>query len=268
MHRPDRRTRGRLLPGAWTAVLTLVASGALLASTGAPDRSAEPMAAAAAADGGGSLDPGQPAGVEPVPPAEPPAPPEPPAPADPGPDRIGPPTRLSPEGWPVAGGRSPVSGSSGPTVTYTVEVATDDGPSLGAFTATVVATLADPQQGWTSSGRVRLQRIDDPEVARIRVLLAGPQMVDELCERAGLDTIGRYSCWNGTFAALNVERWTEGVPHVPDLGLYRTYLVNHEFGHGLGYGHESCPGPGELAPLMMQLSVATDGCIPNGVPYP
>lgn len=183
---------------------------------------------------------------------------------------VGPPSRLAAEGWLVAGGRSPVVGTGDTIVPYTVEVADDliEPADLDGFAATVTAILSDPDHGWTASGAVRLQRVDDPERAAIRVLLASPDRVDELCGRASLDTRGMYSCWNGRFAAINADRWFAGVPHVDDQSLYRTYLVNHEVGHGLGHGHEACPAPGELAPVMQQLSVSDEGCVPNGVPFP
>lgn len=186
------------------------------------------------------------------------------------PEVVGPPSRLAPEGWLVAGGRSPVAGTEGRTVRYTVEVADDlhRRIDLDGFAAAVTGTLADPDHGWTTDGTVRLQRVDDPGDASVRVLLADPARVDELCARAGLDTEGRYSCWNGEFAALNADRWFQGVAHVDDLALYRSYLVNHEVGHGLGHGHERCPQVGALAPLMLQLSVSDEGCVPNGVPFP
>jgi hypothetical protein len=176
----------------------------------------------------------------------------------------------SPEGWMIAKGRSGVAGTGGTTVRYTVEIA--DGlhsrQDLAAFSKFVEATLSEPQRGWTSRGTVRLQRVDDPRQARIRVVLGKPATVDRLCAKAGLRTGGIFSCWNGRVAAINSERWFTGVKHVPDLTLYRRYVINHEVGHGLGFGHRSCSGSGRLAPVMMQLSKSTYGCRPNGVPYP
>ena len=174
-----------------------------------------------------------------------------------------PPPRPEPEG----GGPY---GTGGPLRTYSVEI-TDGLASrqpLEEFTAFVDAALGDPDRGWTSTGSVRLQRVADPRDADVRVLLASPSTVDTLCARAGLRTGGIYSCWNGEYAALNSMRWFGGVTHVPDLQLYRTYLVNHEVGHGIGHGHRSCPGAGRLAPVMMQLTKSTYGCVPNAWPHP
>ncbi len=185
-------------------------------------------------------------------------------PIDPGPDEVAEPVIMSPEGFEVVPGTSEAVGR-GPRVVYTVEVE----PSLGidppAVAVAVEAALHHPRS-W--SHEATLQRVDDIDAAAIRVLLAEPAMVDELCARAGLDTGGRFSCWNGTFAALNAMRWDAGAPDFDDLRTYRRYLVNHEFGHGLGYGHEDCETPGEPAPVMMPQTKGTGGCEANGWPYP
>ena len=180
-----------------------------------------------------------------------------------------PPFRTAPEGWLVAAGTSAVAGTDGPLTTYSVEIADglESRQDLAAFAAAVETTLHDATRGWTSRGERRLQRVDDPGAARVRVLLATPATVDRLCRARGVNTAGIYSCWTGTFAALNSDRWFGGVSHVPDLQLYRDYLVNHEVGHGLGFGHRACPGEGQRAPVMMQLTKSTYGCDPYGFPY-
>ncbi len=182
---------------------------------------------------------------------------------DTGPDDPAEPAIMSPEGFAIVPGAT--EAGSGPIVAYTVEVE----PSLGidplSVAAAVEGALHDPRS-W--SDEATLRRVDDIAAAAIRVVLAEPATVDELCGQAGLDTGGRFSCWNGTFAALNAMRWEEGAPDFDDLTTYRRYLVNHEFGHGLGYGHEDCEAPGELAPVMMQQTKGTGGCEANGWPYP
>ena len=82
-----------------------------------------------------------------------------------------------------------------------------------------------------------------------------------------LQTNGIYSCRNGNQVVINIFRWLSGAKDFGvDLGTYRLYLINHEIGHLLGWGHTNCPSQNALAPLMMQQSKTTDGCIPNGWP--
>ena len=148
---------------------------------------------------------------------------------------------------------------------YTIEVEGSLGVDVEEVAAEVRAALTD-DRSWARTRT--LEQVDDPTQARIRVVLASPDTVDELCGRAGLRTVGIYSCWNGRFAALNSWRWEFGADGFPDIGTYRSYLVNHEFGHGLGYGHVDCPTPGAPAPVMMQQSMRLGGCVANGWPYP
>jgi hypothetical protein len=172
-------------------------------------------------------------------------------------------TSLSPEGFVVAGEGS--RAGTGPTWRYTVEVE----PSTGLDIREIVGIVEQALHGSRSWARDRtLERIDDPGLARIRVVVATPETVDRLCARAGLRTNGIFSCWNGRIVALNAWRWEAGAAGFDDIALYRRYLVNHEFGHGLGYGHVECPRAGALAPVMMQQTMRLDGCVANGWPHP
>jgi len=171
--------------------------------------------------------------------------------------------RTSREGFLVARGGL-VSGA-GPRWRYTVEVEPATGLDLDVVAAKVVEALHD-DRSWTATRT--LEQVEDPDTARIRLLIATPETVDRLCAEVGLRTVGIFSCWNGRFAALNAWRWDAGAAGFDDLDTYRTYLVNHEFGHGLGYGHIGCPAAGSRAPVMMQQSKGLGGCAANGWPYP
>ena len=66
---------------------------------------------------------------------------------------------------------------------------------------------------------------------------------------------------------LTFFRWQNGaVDFKNDMETYRIYLINHETGHILGWGHVGCPKEGAIAPVMMQQSKGTEGCIPYGWP--
>ena len=130
------------------------------------------------------------------------------------------------------------------------------------FAAAVMATLNDPR-GWGPVDGVTFARTGGD--ASIRVVLASPATTDRMC--APLKTGGTYSCGVTGAAILNFSRWVEGASDFDgDMGLYRHYLVNHEVGHVLGHRHVSCPAPGTLAPVMVQQSMSTEGCLPNGWP--
>ncbi len=127
----------------------------------------------------------------------------------------------------------------------------------------VDAVLHDPR-GWTVADGIAVQRVDDPS-ADVTVVLATPQTTDRLCRP--LQTGGRLSCFNGEAAVLNADRWLTGAPTWgDDVDGYRSYLVNHEVGHGLGHGHRGCPAPGVPAPVMVQQTKSLEGCAPNAWP--
>jgi len=155
---------------------------------------------------------------------------------------------------------------SGTLVTYRVEVETGTGQSAPVFAVAVDATLADPAS-WTGQGRWSLQRVEGDDVDFV-IRLATPATVDTVCATAGLDTRGYVSCRAGKFVMINLDRWLGAVAdYRGDVALYRQYLINHEVGHHLGYGHQACPGPGRLAPVMQQQTFGLNGCLKNGWPY-
>jgi hypothetical protein len=166
-------------------------------------------------------------------------------------------------GFAVAAGESDQVGT-GRLIRYTVEVEVDLPFTPAEIAAAVEATLADPR-GWTAFGEHAFQR---SEVGGdLRVLLATPATTDALC--APMRTRGEVSCRNGVLVVINARRWAHGVEsYGDDLDAYRQYVVNHEVGHALGFGHVACPGAGEPAPVMLQQTYGLDGCLQNPWPKP
>jgi hypothetical protein len=155
---------------------------------------------------------------------------------------------------------------SGTLRTYAVQVEMGTKQDARAFAAAVDVTLADPAS-WTGQGRWSLQRVTTDK-ADFVIRLAAPATVDKVCATVGLDTRGYVSCRAGNFVMINLDRWLAAVPdYKGDVALYRQYVINHEVGHQLGYGHQSCPGPGQMAPVMQQQTFGLDGCRANGSPY-
>lgn len=165
---------------------------------------------------------------------------------------------------PALGG-GPVRGESGRVVRYSVEVEGRSGLHPESVARAVDRVLADARS-WSGDPRWRFRRAL-PEVAHVRILVASPATVDRLCYP--FRTGGRLSCRRGSRVILNVDRWNGAVTHwTASLFQYRAYLVNHELGHYLGFGHATCPGPGRRAPVMMQQTKYLLGCRPNGWVYP
>lgn len=154
---------------------------------------------------------------------------------------------------------------SGPLRRYIVEVEQGLSEDPQEFAAAVERTLGDPRS-WGRGGVQSFQRVSAGSV-EFRVVLASPRTVDRYC--APLNTNSYTSCYMNGRSVLNEQRWQEAVPwYANDLASYRQYMVNHEVGHALGHGHQNCPAPGALAPVMQQQTLGMQGCRRNSWPYP
>ncbi|HJG56450.1 MAG TPA: DUF3152 domain-containing protein [Corynebacterium xerosis] len=160
-----------------------------------------------------------------------------------------------------------------------------------AFAGMIDATLAD-ERGWIRDDAFAFRHVardDDPDL--IFQLTSTDTAHRECGYEIPLETSCSISDPTGdgpTRVLINEARWVRGaLPFEGDLGAYRQYLINHEVGHAIGYAaHESCPGPGAVAPIMMQQTLSLDNselhklnpnevypddgarCAPNPWPYP
>ncbi|MEV5660760.1 DUF3152 domain-containing protein [Streptomyces flaveolus] len=145
-----------------------------------------------------------------------------------------------------------------------VEEGIDIRPSEAA--AEVSEVLAD-RRGWTRGGTDSFRLVGSGSYDFV-VKIATPGTVDEICGAAGLLTRGEVNCSVGTDVVVNLKRWVLGSPEFDGpIGEYRALIVNHEVGHRIGHGHETCPGPGRPAPAMMQQIKGLKGCVANAWPY-
>lgn len=131
------------------------------------------------------------------------------------------------------------------------------------FRTLVDSTLNDPR-GWALNGSVRFEPVDGD--ADLRVWLASPEEV-----RAAAPGCSRqYSCRVGDDVYINERRWRDGAETYGDRALssYRAYLVNHEVGHWFELSHRGCPYDGASAPVMLQQTIALEGCESRVWPLP
>ncbi|MFG3107506.1 DUF3152 domain-containing protein [Streptomyces tendae] len=145
-----------------------------------------------------------------------------------------------------------------------VEEGIDVRPSAAA--AEIADVLAD-DRGWTRDGTNSFRLVSSGSYDFV-VKIATPGTVDEICGAAGLLTRGEVNCSVGTDVVVNLKRWVLGSPEFDGpIHEYRALIVNHEVGHRIGHGHETCPGAGRPAPAMMQQIKGLKGCVANAWPY-
>ena len=154
--------------------------------------------------------------------------------------------------------------SSGSLIRYDVRV--EDGLSINPDQAAVqIQEVLDDPRSWRGTRRWRFELASVGQTATLHAYIVTPETTDRLC--APYLTRGEVSCQNGNRVVLNAKRWQLGADaYGSDLTNYRRYLVNHEFGHALGKRHVDCPGPGRLAPVMMQQTKGLRACRKN--PWP
>ena len=158
----------------------------------------------------------------------------------------------------VVPGTAEQFGAGSDVRTYAIEVedgvTVDGGPET--FATLVDKILSDPRS-WTSPalGGFAFVRVDPAETEPdFRISLTSQMTIRELC---GYDIQLEASCYNSAEGRvlINDARWVRGaVAYAGDVISYRSYAINHEVGHALGFGHQACAEDGGLAPVMMQQS--------------
>ena len=166
-------------------------------------------------------------------------------------------------------------GHAGPLRRYRVAVERGAQEQVADF-AVAVDRAVGAEQSWTAAGELRLRRVGGDDGHDFTVYLATAETAGRMCARGGIDisVSGRpyTSCRLPGQVVINLDRWRLSVPEYitwgASLETYRTYVVNHEVGHELGYGHEGCPGKGRAAPVMMQQTLYLNGCVPSPWSHP
>ncbi|EFL24076.1 putative membrane protein, partial [Streptomyces himastatinicus ATCC 53653] len=159
-----------------------------------------------------------------------------------------------------------VIGGAGDVRRFKVQVEEGTGIDPKKAAAEISAVLAD-ERGWTRDRKHSFQLVSGGDFD-FEVKIATPDTVDDICGQAGLKTRGEVNCAAGTQVMVNLKRWNTGSPEFDGpIGEYRALIVNHEVGHRIGHGHETCPGPGKPAPAMMQQIDGLKGCVANAWPY-
>lgn len=144
-----------------------------------------------------------------------------------------------------------------------------DVDGLAHFSEHVDWTLTD-QRGWSLDNDFRYSQVSDPDAAELRVWLASPEHVAAAAPACS----SQWSCTVGDDVYINEDNWDEGTAEWSAAGLdeYRHYVVVHEVGHWVGFGHVECAdywgaaADGEPAPVMEQQSIDTGDCVINTWP--
>jgi len=149
------------------------------------------------------------------------------------------------------------------TVTYDVQTRGAVGASVAEFRRQAQATFDDPR-GWRGAGVGFRSVAGSGDFTLVLAVASAVLGFSSTCSAV-------WSCRVGRFVIINQTRWATASPTWNEAGRslrdYRHLVVNHETGHWLGHGHQSCAGAGP-APVMMAQSKGTGGCSFNAWPLP
>ncbi|WFB84963.1 MULTISPECIES: DUF3152 domain-containing protein [Streptomyces] len=173
---------------------------------------------------------------------------------------------IGPGTFATAAAEGRVVGTGARPRRYQVQVEDGSGVVADAAARETAGILGDPR-GWGSDG-VDSFRLVASGPRDFVVEIATSHTVDCLCGAAGLDTHGEVNCSVDRTAVVNLGRWLLGSPEFGGpIEEYRALIINHEVGHRIGHGHETCPGAGRPAPVMLQQIKGLKGCVANAWPF-
>ncbi|MFE6103357.1 DUF3152 domain-containing protein [Streptomyces laurentii] len=149
----------------------------------------------------------------------------------------------------------------GHKIRYRVDIEKGLGLDGGLFAQAVQRTLND-RRSWAGDGDMTFERVSGGTPDFV-ITLASPGTTGTWCAKSGLDTtVDNVSCDSASTerVMINAYRWAQGSETFgqQEMHAYRQMLINHEVGHRLGHGHQSCRTPGTLAPVMQQQTKSLD----------
>ncbi|AZM90515.1 DUF3152 domain-containing protein [Streptomyces sp. W1SF4] len=150
---------------------------------------------------------------------------------------------------------------------WRVETENGSGVDPDSAARDIEAILGD-RRGWIRDPSYGFRRAGRGEPVDFTVKIATPATTDRLCDVVTPELIGETNCQAHHTIVVNLKRWQEGSPKFRGSPAeYRALIINHEVGHELGRGHETCPRPGAPAPAMMQQIKGLQGCTSNAWPH-
>ncbi len=182
-----------------------------------------------------------------------------------------------------------------------VRVEVEDGLPISPDAVSIfVFGVLNDDRGWGANGRMTFAKTDG--AADIVIVFASPHTVERVCpdphaavppkideSTVGGDLTGDEStatpspsssaspsaapvvrsCAEQGIVVVNTYRWAAGLEEFGEARQdARQYLINHFLGHILEQEDVTCPGAGQLAPVMEDQEVDIAPCLPNSWPHP
>ncbi len=152
---------------------------------------------------------------------------------------------------------APKRSGGGSHYTYCIQAKGISGANLSSFASKAASTLAD-SRSWAGSGRVSFSEVKSG--CTFTLWLSAANLVPSFSSGCSAS----WSCRAGSNVIINADRWNGGTTAWNGAGGnindYRSMVINHEVGHFIGFGHASCGGAGQPAPVMQQQSISLQGC--------